>query len=560
MNPQEKKTLLAGLCLYLYAYMWVQKRITGQTHVRSSNPRSELTGSERYLGTDVEHPETATPVEPDKRLYAYDPIGNRQTATEGTSETAYEANSLNQYETVGGSSLIYDKDGNLTAYNGVNYEFNAENRLVGVEPASPVDDDTKVEFVYDYMGRRCKKTVSTYDDSIPEWTETSTTLFVYDGWNLIQELDASGTVQKSYAWGLDLSQNLQGAGGVGGLLAMTDGTDTFLYCYDGNGNVGQLVNAATGDIAAHYEYDPFGKTIVADETLTNANPFRFSTKFRDAETGLYYYGYRYYSTELGRWLSRDPLGEEGGLNLYSFLHNSSINTFDPLGLIDVSLIPNIMINNGWPVGAAILNRWLHSPEVGPIAPDTTTIKMDWVLSFPRAQKEFNRIFAEQIYRNQAAKKSLWDLIVKNNIQSGKVFDDLSKPILEIDKNYVNYVTVGSLSDSLHIDDLFAALGRFSFRIAVDVYVCSKGNSSAIVQYHRVGVYVKDSFDFEGFQLLGAWNSNTNYAGINPFKGDYVSNASFREYTKKTGFGRDFLIYSDLKVVDLQLPPESVTIP
>jgi hypothetical protein len=254
------------------------------------------------------------------------------------------------------------------------------------------------------------------------------------------------------------------------------------------------------------------------------------------------------------------LGEEGGLNLYSFLHNSSINTFDPLGLIDVSLIPNIMINNGWPVGAAILNRWLHSPEVGPIAPDTTTIKMDWVLSFPRAQKEFNRIFAEQIYRNQAAKKSLWDLIVKNNIQSGKVFDDLSKPILEIDKNYVNYVTVGSLSDSLHIDDLFAALGRFSFRIAVDVYVCSKGNSSAIVQYHRVGVYVNDSFDFEGFQLLGAWNSNTNYAGINPFKGDYVSNASFREYTKKTGFGRDFLIYSDLKVVDLQLPPESVTIP
>lgn len=410
------------------------------------------------------------------------------------------------------------------------------------------------------MGRRVKKSLSQYNGT--DWTETSATLFVYDGWNLIQELDGTQTtptVQKSYAWGLDLSQSLQGAGGVGGLLAMTDGTSIYLYCYDGNGNVSQMIDAS-GSLVANYQYDPFGKAIYSDGLLKDNNPFRFSTKYADAETGLYYYGYRYYLPEIGRWLSRDPIGEEGGLNLYSFLHNSSINTFDPLGLIDVSLIPNIMINNGWPVGAAILNRWLHSPEVGPIAPDTTTIKMDWVLSFPRAQKEFNRIFAEQIYRNQAAKKSLWDLIVKNNIQSGKVFDDLSKPILEIDKNYVNYVTVGSLSDSLHIDDLFAALGRFSFRIAVDVYVCSKGNSSAIVQYHRVGVYVNDSFDFEGFQLLGAWNSNTNYAGINPFKGDYVSNASFREYTKKTGFGRDFLIYSDLKVVDLQLPPESVTIP
>ena len=62
---------------------------------------------------------------------------------------------------------------------------------------------------------------------------------------------------------------------------MTDGTSTYLYCYDANGNVGQLVNAATGDIAAHYEYDPFGKTISADGTLAMSNPFRFSTKYYD---------------------------------------------------------------------------------------------------------------------------------------------------------------------------------------------------------------------------------------------------------------------------------------
>jgi RHS repeat-associated protein len=118
---------------------------------------------------------------------------------------------------------------------------------------------------------------------------------------------------------------------------MTDGTSTYLYCYDGNGNVGQLVNAATGEIAAHYEYDPFGKTLVADETLTNANPFRFSTKFRDTETGLYYYGFRYYEPGIGRWLSRDPLGEEGGYNLYAFIFNSPIFLFDPFGLREATI-------------------------------------------------------------------------------------------------------------------------------------------------------------------------------------------------------------------------------
>jgi hypothetical protein len=75
--------------------------------------------------------------------------------------------------------------------------------------------------------------------------ETSNTLFVYDGWNLIQELDGNDpdhAVQKSYVWGLDLSQSLQGAGGVGGLLAMTENGNTYLYCHDANGNVGRMVN------------------------------------------------------------------------------------------------------------------------------------------------------------------------------------------------------------------------------------------------------------------------------------------------------------------------------
>jgi RHS repeat-associated protein len=80
-----------------------------------------------------------------------------------------------------------------------------------------------------------------------------------------------------------------------------------------------------------YEYDAFGNTLRATGTYAAANPFRFSTKYTDTETGLVYYGLRYYSPSLGRWINKDPLGEKGGLNLYAFGSNNSINGYDYLG-------------------------------------------------------------------------------------------------------------------------------------------------------------------------------------------------------------------------------------
>lgn len=114
---------------------------------------------------------------------------------------------------------------------------------------------------------------------------------------------------------------------------MMNGNDAYHYCYDGNGNVGQMVNTADGSIAAHYEYDPFGRLNYSSGVLANSNPFRFSTKYHDDETGLYYYGYRYYSAELGRWLNRDPIAEQGGPNLYGFVGNDGINNIDKLGWV-----------------------------------------------------------------------------------------------------------------------------------------------------------------------------------------------------------------------------------
>jgi RHS repeat-associated protein len=136
-------------------------------------------------------------------------------------------------------------------------------------------------------------------------------------------------------WGLELSGSLQGAGGIGGLLsANINGTNLF-YSYDANGNITEYITS-TGEksfaLAAHYEYDPYGNTIAKTGTSADSNHFRFSTKHFDKDLSLYYYGYRYYNSELGRWINRDPIGEQGGFNVYGFVHNGVLDEYDLLGL------------------------------------------------------------------------------------------------------------------------------------------------------------------------------------------------------------------------------------
>jgi RHS repeat-associated protein len=285
--------------------------------------------------------------------YAYNNIGLREhadtsgsaftgTPIETTPETSvYSTNSLNQYTQItkdngqqSTDTLTYDDDGNLSSIvsgsTTKNYKYNAENRLISVEPATPTNGDKKVKFVYDYMGRRIQKKVYTYVSDL--WSLSSDTLFFYDGCNMVQEQNATGVVQKSYVWGLDLSQSQEGAGGVGGLLSVVDSGEVYHFLYDSNGNVGQVVKASDGSIVAHYEYDPFGILLKSYGVMKDANPIRFSTKYYDIETDLYYYGYRYYSPNLGRWISRDPMGERSGLNIYAFVLNNSLNFIDYIGL------------------------------------------------------------------------------------------------------------------------------------------------------------------------------------------------------------------------------------
>ncbi len=234
----------------------------------------------------------------------------------------------------------YDDDGNILTDGRFAYTWDAENRLTKIEPISaaiavvPNDKRQKIEFAYDYLGRRVRKTVSNWSGSA--YVAAVDRRYLYDGWNLIAEHDllTSGSpAVNRYVWGLDLSGTMADGGGVRGLLAVLDVTSGMVHlpAYDGNGNVYALMNGATGALTACYEYSPFGETVRAVGSFASGNPFRFSTRYTDEETGYLYYGRRYYNPQLGRWMGRDPIEEKGGLHLYGFCGNNPINRYDVLG-------------------------------------------------------------------------------------------------------------------------------------------------------------------------------------------------------------------------------------
>ncbi len=287
-------------------------------------------------------------------------------------------------------SLTHDDDGNLTFDGRWHYEWDAENRLVGMEEAashsisgtgvsSGFARANRLEFAYDALGRRVRKRVLDAPRDAQgvrsgAWVLKKETVFVWQDWRLLAEYVKTPEIttlqlRRSYLWGMDLvsgvyqagmAENataLNPAGGVGGLLWVVDylpGQSTsqrqLAPWYDGNGNIlGWVENELAQVQPLHrLEYDGFGRLLVDDPVrvaLTNKQrdlgateawldrpAFGFSTKYEDGETGLLYYGHRYYAPEVGRWPSRDPIGERGGINLYGMVGNDAVNNVDVLGL------------------------------------------------------------------------------------------------------------------------------------------------------------------------------------------------------------------------------------
>ena len=208
----------------------------------------------------------------------------------------------------------------------------------------------RLQTLNDYYpdNRRARKTVTQWNGS--SWQPYRTCQYVYNQWNLVREVvsNSTGVVTRDFTWGLDLAglgdgQWGQTAGGIGGLLAITEvsgtSTNVFLPVCDHIGTVHALVAAMTNNvvlstpvIVATYEYSPYGELIAQDGPYAGSCPFLFSSKYRDSETGLYYYGYRFYDAKAGKWLTADPSGEAGGLNLTEFVGGDPVNSVDNLGL------------------------------------------------------------------------------------------------------------------------------------------------------------------------------------------------------------------------------------
>ena len=265
--------------------------------------------------------------------YQYDNIGNRKEAFEFGSTTDYETDELNRYAGIvrnGGEAFTpqYDADGNQTLVKtstGIwTVTYNAENRPVKFESE---DGGTTVECAYDSMGRRFEKKVTVGG------TTGFHARYLYRDYLQVAECDLTGetpVLVRSYLWDPSEPEATR-------VLAMTrweaNGTQVkeHLYCmHDAMKNVTSLFGEARGRRAL-YEYRPYGGLVTSEGNMAQENKFRFSCEYMDDELGLIYYNYRHLNPRDGRWISRDPIAEQGGWNLFAFVNNNGIINFDYLG-------------------------------------------------------------------------------------------------------------------------------------------------------------------------------------------------------------------------------------
>ena len=241
--------------------------------------------------------------------YTCDAAGNR-TAVGGTwartglpvalTSATYDA--ANRVTTWAGTAFTYDANGNLTSDGLTSYTWDARDQLIALS------GDASASFAYYSTGRRRSKTVS-----------GTTTNFLYDGWNFLQEQASGGTPTANLLTGLGFDET----------FTRTDGIGTGSFLVDALGSALALADAS-GSVQTTYTYQPFGAATVAGTSSTNTQ--QFSSRENDG-TGLYDYRARYYSPGLQRFVSEDPLDFHGGsTDLYTYVRNSPTNLADPLGL------------------------------------------------------------------------------------------------------------------------------------------------------------------------------------------------------------------------------------
>ena len=242
--------------------------------------------------------------------YNLDALGNRNSITKDGNITDYLVNEMNEHTLIEPLFVAptNDDNGNLTSDGSKIFQYNFENRLLSI--------DDSINYAYGPFGRRLQKNVN-----------VKITDYYYDGARVVEEQDETNATVTTFVYGTWIDD----------VVNMQRGEANYFYHQNHLGSVVAVTNA-TGNLTEQYEYDAYGKVTIYNATfdiLTNSiidNPYLFTGRRLDSESGLYYYRARHYDAATGRFMQRDPLGYVDGMNLFEYVGGNVVSLIDPLGL------------------------------------------------------------------------------------------------------------------------------------------------------------------------------------------------------------------------------------
>lgn len=240
-------------------------------------------------------------------------------------------NALNQLISDGTDAFIYDPNGNLIQRKSSNseiyYDYDALDRLVSI-----TNDSIQYRYTYDELNRR--QTKSKYIQSENDWLFVSKERFLYINQNEIGVVDSQNRLVQCRTLGVGKGAE------IGATVLIELNGQAFVPIHDHNGNISCLLDIETGLPIETYRHTAFGEERIYNKNGTQIdtaiNPWRFLSKRVDEESSFVYFGRRYYSPREGRWITADPIGFEGGPNLYAYVLNNPITHFDLYGLSDAA--------------------------------------------------------------------------------------------------------------------------------------------------------------------------------------------------------------------------------